>query len=61
MTDTAVTTYTAIRIARAIDRARRGVRLCTCGAEYQATQDGRRLHRILQGHTPSPADEGGAR
>lgn len=59
--DTTVTTYTATRIARAIDRARRGVRLCTCGGEYQATQDGRRLHRMLFFRTPSPADEGGAR
>lgn len=53
--------YITTQRERYLDRLRRGVQLCTCGAEYQATQDGRRLHRLLQGHTPSPADEGGAR
>lgn len=54
--DTA-TTYTATRRAQADDRARRGVRVCACGGEYQDTPDGRFWHKKLQGHAVTP--EGG--
>lgn len=61
MIDTTVRTYTQTRAARALDRIRRGVAVCACGAEYQPTPDGRRQHRTLQGHTPTPPREDGAR
>lgn len=40
---------------RRLDRLRRGVQVCACGAEYAPTSDGRRQHRTLHGHTPAPS------
>lgn len=28
--------------------------LCSCGAEYTPTPDGRRAHQMLHGHRPTP-------
>jgi len=52
----AVTYLQALRERRA-DRARRHVHVCTCGAEYAPTPDGRRQHRVLHGHTPTPGGD----
>jgi hypothetical protein len=54
-------TYIAVSRARETAQHRRGAAVCACGAEYRRTADGRRVHRILQGHTPTPAREDGER
>lgn len=44
-----------------VNRWRRGVALCSCGAEYVDTASGRLNHQRLYDHKPSPAPEGGVR
>ncbi len=46
--------FIAAQRQRDTDRARRGVDICACGAEYTPTTDGRHQHRLLHDHTPCP-------
>lgn len=48
--------FIAAEFTRALDRAKRRMAVCTCGAEYTPTADGRRVHRVLHGHTPTGGD-----
>lgn len=61
MIDTTVHTYTQKRDAQALDRIRRGVAVCACGAEYRPGLDGRIEHQMKHGHRPNPPREDGAR
>lgn len=53
MNDLTVTTYTRARAEAELDRIRRGVAVCACGAEYRDTADGKRVHQLLHGHRVS--------
>lgn len=44
-----------------VNRWRRRVVLCSCGAEYVDDASGRLNHQRLHEHKPSPAPEGGVR
>lgn len=50
-------TWRETQVAAAADRLLRRVALCTCGAEYAATPDGRRVHQMLHGHRPTPGGD----
>ena len=54
LTDPAITSYTRTRALAELDRIRRGVAVCACGAEYCDSPDGRRAHQILHGHRVTP-------
>lgn len=58
MTDPLAAAYQAAQRDREALRARRGVATCACGAQYTPTADGRRQHRLLHQHTPTPAHAG---
>lgn len=50
-------TWRQAQVAAALDRQQCRAALCSCGAEYTPTADGRRVHRVLHGHTPTPGGD----
>lgn len=47
-------TWRQAQVAAALDRQQRRAALCSCGAKYAPTPDGRRAHQMLHGHRPTP-------
>jgi hypothetical protein len=57
MSRTAGESYHTTQARAQADRQRRGVKVCTCGAEYTPGVDGRQIHRVLHGHAPTAQGE----